>query len=139
MRRALAVAGVAVALAGGVSGLADATQSRPDPRSADGTDVVVSVRTRASLDADLAVASLWAACQPTVRATRLTALSPLGHGRYRLELSPGVGDHGRRRLVGCLEDATIERVVAHVEEVRPSANAHPSGPLSSVPPSPEAS
>lgn len=99
----------------------------------------MSVRTRAGLNADLAVASLWAACQPTVRATRLTALSPLEHGRYRLELSPGVGDHGRRRLVGCLEDTTIERVIAQVEAVRTSTDAYPDRPLPAVAPSVEAS
>ncbi|MGH9223231.1 MAG: hypothetical protein ACRD2W_05495 [Acidimicrobiales bacterium] len=128
-----------MALAGGVSGLADATQSRPDPVSGAGTHVVMSVRTRAGLDADLAVASLWAACQPTVRATRLTALTLLGHGRYRLELSPGIGDHGRRRLVGCLEDATIERVLAQVESVRASSDDDPGHPLSTVTSAVEAS
>ena len=33
-------------------------------------------------------------------------------------VKPALGEHSRRRIVGCLEDATIERVLGDVKEVR---------------------
>ena len=38
------------------------------------------------------------------------ALAPIADGRYRVVLRPAVGDHERRKLVGCLEDLTVDRV-----------------------------
>jgi hypothetical protein len=35
-------------------------------------------------------------------------------GRFRLTIEPEVGEHSWRRLQGCLEDATLDRVKGHV-------------------------
>jgi hypothetical protein len=34
-----------------------------------------------------------------------------------LAVEPALGEHARRRLVGCLEDATVDLVRANVEAV----------------------
>ncbi len=126
MRRRLTAVTVVLAVAVGVVGLAGATQSRPDRVSGEGNEILLSVRTRTGLDPDGAAPALWAACQHTVRHTRLVVLSPVGPAQYRLEVAPAVGELGRRRLVGCLEDATLDRVVADVLSVRPVVAVTPS-------------
>jgi hypothetical protein len=45
-------------------------------------------------------------------------LQPLGGDRYRVVLRPALGRHGELKLVGCLEDLTIDRVLADVKSVR---------------------
>ena len=45
-------------------------------------------------------------------------LDALGDGRYRVVLRPAVGDHDERKLVGCLEDLTVDRVLGDVESFR---------------------
>ena len=42
----------------------------------------------------------------------------LGDGRYRVVLAPAVGEHDQRKLVGCLEDLTIDRVRGDVVAFR---------------------
>ena len=37
---------------------------------------------------------------------------------YRVVLAPAIGRHAKLKLVGCLEDFTIDRVFADVESVR---------------------
>ena len=104
-----------------VVGLSDLTQSRPDPlnRAAD-TEVVFAVdenRFRGGLDG--AATALWAVCagQTTSQPTDGGALAEIEEGRYRLVLRPAIGDGERRKLVGCLEDFTIERVRGSVQTV----------------------
>ena len=46
------------------------------------------------------------------------ALAPIAGGRYRVVLRPAVGDNERRKLVGCLEDLTVDRVLGDVESFR---------------------
>src|SRR5690606_16051310 len=38
-------------------------------------------------------------------------------GTYRVEISPAIGTHGRKRLTGCLADSTLDRVPGPVESV----------------------
>jgi hypothetical protein len=52
-------------------------------------------------------------------------LEPLGGGRYRAVLHPALGKHDGRQLIGCLEDLTVDRVIADVESVR----TLPAGPF----------
>ena len=112
----LLVAGLAVAL---VVGLADVTQNRHDTDRHDGsTTIVVSVSTKRGFDPELATHSLWAACQPTVLANRLVGLTAQADGEHlALAVEPALGEHAQRRLVGCLEDATVDLVSAHVVSV----------------------
>jgi hypothetical protein len=116
VRRALGlVAAVATAVVG-IQALADATQNRPDPASpADATEVVLHVRTKDGYPPALGAEGLWAACRQTVRAARLAApVRTEGEQRFVLALEPALGPHARRRLLGCVQDATIDDVTATV-------------------------
>lgn len=118
MKRALALAVLVAAAIAGVDWLGDLTQDRPD-RVASGsrTEVVLDVHVRHErAPARLATAQgLWGACQHTV-SQRLAApgLIDLGEGRFRAVTEPAIGDHAWRRLQGCLEDMTIDRIRAEV-------------------------
>jgi hypothetical protein len=103
----------------GMVGLADATQNRPDG-SKPGTrsEVVLEVDTRGGYDRKLAAQGLWGTCQQTVDATDLESFRALGDGRFSIVVEPALGDNARKRVVGCLEDTTIDRVLGDVVEVR---------------------
>jgi hypothetical protein len=109
-------AALAVAL---VMELMEVTQNRHDTDRHEGTStIVLSVSTKRGFDRELAAHSLWAACQPTVLANRLVALTRQAGGEHlALAVEPALGEHARRRLVGCLEDATVDLVSAHVVSV----------------------
>jgi hypothetical protein len=99
--------------------LADATQSRPDRIRADEvTELVLDIDVDRYNPGEAAAAdALWAVCAPQTRSRPTTGGGPeaLGDGRYRLVLAPAVGEHDERKLVGCLEDLTIDRVRGDVE------------------------
>ena len=95
--------------------LAELTQNRPD-KVPDGSSTVVEykVMTR-GYAMDLAAVGLWATCQQTIDHARSDGLPRfVGEDRYAVVIEPGLGEHARRRLEGCLEDATIDRVSATV-------------------------
>jgi hypothetical protein len=108
----------------GVDTLSDATQNRPDDVEA-GTrsevvfDVTLRQRNRAEA---VAADTLWSVCAGTI--THATTLSgPTGVGdEWKVTVEPALGEHSRRRLVGCLEDATIDGVLGRVLNLTP----HPS-------------
>lgn len=102
----------------GLNALADLTQSRPD-RVESGTTTVVEI------DVDIrgykgdeldAARALWAVCVGTVDSTSPRPLVDAGDG-YTVSLTPAIGTHGRQRLVGCLEDGTLDRVQGSVLSV----------------------
>jgi len=101
----------------GVDTLADLTQSRPDALADDSTTVIAfDVGTRGYNGTDLdAARALWAVCAASVSgaATGPTA----GGDGYAVSISPAVGTTGSKRLVGCLEDGTLDRVQGHVESM----------------------
>ena len=37
--------------------------------------------------------------------------------RWQVTIEPAIGEHGENRLVGCLEDLTIDRVIGDVVAV----------------------
>jgi hypothetical protein len=124
----LAAAGLATV---GAFGLADVTQNRPDPVDAGTvTAVTFDVDTRDYQRGDGAAAqALWALCSATVGGEVTGPAAPDatadgGHdGGYTVTISPAIGENGRKRLVGCLEDATLDRVMGSVESIttqRPS-------------------
>ncbi len=105
-----------------VDGLSDLTQSRPEApnREAD-TEVVVAVdENRFRGGVDEAAAALWAVCagQTDSRPVDGSALDEIDAGVYRVVLRPAVGEGERRKLVGCLEDFTVERVRGDVRAFR---------------------
>jgi hypothetical protein len=101
----------------GIDALADLTQNRPDP-VVDGTSTVVAfdVGTREYQGSDLdAATALWAVCAATVGGDK-AGPTPSGDG-FTITISPAIGENGRKRLLGCLEDATLDRVQGHVQSV----------------------
>ena len=125
MKRALLLLVLVVGTIIVIDVLADATQSRPDPVRADEvTELVLDVDVdRFNPGEAAAAAALWAVCaaQTRSRPTTTGGPEPLGDGRYRLVLAPAVGEHDQRKLVGCLEDLTIDRVRGDVEMFRHTA------------------
>ena len=119
VRRVLA--GVAVAVGGvvAVDVLADYTQTRPDKKLDTSMEIVFDVSTRNPRRPALQAAQgLWGACQGTIyRGTGAGDVAVEGR-RARVVVHPALGDHGRRRLRGCLEDVTVDRVKAHVVHMR---------------------
>ncbi|MEW6152377.1 MAG: hypothetical protein AB1673_00100 [Actinomycetota bacterium] len=118
MKRFALVAALVVATIGGVDWLADLTQDRPD-RVLRGSrsELVFDVRVRHSFDpAPLDRArGLWGACQHTVwQKLAEPGLVELEAGRFLAVTEPAVGEHAWRRLQGCLEDFTIDRLQGHV-------------------------
>jgi hypothetical protein len=102
-----------------VLGLADATQNRADGlKSGTRSEVVLEVETRNVYDPDVAAQGLWGTCQQTVDHKRLRSFEALGDGRFSIVVEPAIGEHDERRLVGCLEDFTIDRVLGDVIEIR---------------------
>ena len=89
--------------------VADATQSRPDPHP-DRTTIEVHVRVRDGRgSATEEAGALWVACQGRVRLDHVDLVAD-GPGQARLVVSGVMGEHARRKFVGCLEDATLDGV-----------------------------
>lgn len=117
MKRLLAGVIVAGLLGVLVIGLMQVTQNKHTTDRHDGTSTItLSVSTKRGFAPELAATSLWAACQTTVLSNRLVSLTPAG-GDFALAIQPALGEHAERRLVGCLEDATIDLVSAHVVSI----------------------
>jgi len=117
MKRVLLVILALAALGGGIDALADLTQDRPDPdRAGSRSEVVLEVDSRDRTGSDRSSAQgLWGACQGTVRHSLVEpGVVELADGRFRLTTEPALGEHSWRRLQGCLEDATLDRVKARV-------------------------
>ena len=121
MKRTVLLLLAAAALAVGIDALADLTQDRPDrvlPGSRSEVVLDVSSRDRGG-SALLSAQGLWGACQGTVRHRLVDpGLVELSDGRFRLQTEPALGEHSWRRLQGCLEDTTLDRVKAHVVSKR---------------------
>lgn len=111
MRKALVILLVAVLAAAVVDALRDRTQNRPDEASP-GTRSLVTFDVD-TYDAKQPIAeatrALWYACNQTV-ANRLVALRIGEGGSAVATVEPSLGHHERKRLTGCLNDATIDRV-----------------------------
>jgi len=111
MRRLLGMLALLAGLAAGVFELAEHTQNRPDAIGSGTTTVEWSVSTK-GVDATLAATGLWAVCRNTISGLGdhpPIAVDPTA-GRFSVDVTPRLGGHARRRLEGCLEDATIDRI-----------------------------
>ena len=121
MKRALFGLIAVVALFAGIDVLADLTQDRPDhvlPGSR--SEIVLEVFSRDRTgSALLSAQGLWGACQGNVwQRLAEPGVVEVGDGRFQLTVEPEVGEHSWRRLQGCLEDATLDRVKGHVVSKR---------------------
>jgi hypothetical protein len=116
------VIGIALvaALLVGLDAMADATQNRPDDVDPDSTTTLTfSVDTKGFTQGDnVAGQALWAVCATTVD-SRVDGPTPVDGG-WEVTLTPALGHHSEKRLVGCLEDATVDRVSGHLDEIRHS-------------------
>ena len=121
MKRALFGLIAVVVLFAGIDVLADLTQDRPDhvvPGSRSEIVLEVSSRDRTG-SALLSAHGLWGACQGNVwQRLAEPGVVQVGDGRFQLTIEPEVGEHSWRRLQGCLEDATLDRVKGHVVSKR---------------------
>ncbi len=109
----LAVAGIV-----GVGSLADLTQNRPDP-VVDGTATFVNfdVGTRDYSGTDMEAAqALWAVCAATVSGDT-SGPTVAAEGGFTVSIEPAIGTNGRKRLQGCIEDGTLDRVQGHIQSL----------------------
>jgi hypothetical protein len=119
VKRALATVALLAALAVGIVLMMEATQNRPDVRP-EGTITTVefTVSTRDYQRGETAAATaLWAVCSATVGGA-ISPLPELVGDAWRVTIEPRIGEHGENRLVGCLEDVTLDRVLGDVVSLR---------------------
>ena len=130
MKRALLLLGLIVVAVAGIDWLADLTQNRPDPElPGSRSEVVLDVTVRHHWSpAELNTAQgLWGACQHTAfRRLVEPGIMEVGEGRFRVVTEPSLGDNAWRRLKGCLEDITVDRVKADIVSKRDYPPARPS-------------
>lgn len=121
MKRLLIVVALLVAGAGAVDVLGDLTQLRRDPIvPGSRTELVLEIDARDyTLDVDQGARNLVAACAGTSGHNTIDqdAIEVVDKGTVRLTIEPAIGRNNRRKLVGCLEDATVDRLLGHVVSI----------------------
>jgi hypothetical protein len=140
-RRAAGLLAVALTAALAVGGLARLTQNRPDPpQPAHVATLVLQVAHRRDPQrASMLVATVWQRCVTNVLGADAASseLLALGHDRYTALLHPAPGPIATRRLQGCLQDTTTDRIqlqVLTVAGVAPPAATAPSMPSAATGP-----
>ena len=115
MRRTVATLALVLALVGGLFVVREATQNRPDPVVAGSeTTIDFTVDTHRFQRGEPAAAiALWSVCSSTIGGT-VSPVPEANGGAWRVVVTPSIGEHGENRLVGCLEDVTIDRVIGDV-------------------------
>jgi hypothetical protein len=119
MKRIAIVAAVIGAAVAGVLGLASLTQNRPDvavPGSETTLDFRVSTKDY-QRGPSAAATALWAVCSASVDG-EVSAMPVAVGDAWRVTVTPAIGEHGQKRLLGCLEDLTLDRVLGEVVSVR---------------------
>lgn len=124
VRRAAAWVTVAVlvgAVAVGVDALRDATMTMPEePETDSALEITLDVDTREAFGGSTSdlVLALYVACRVRLPdETRAVEIADSAEGVGRLVVAPAIGPTSQRRLIGCLEDATLDRVSAEVVSV----------------------
>lgn len=124
MKRLVGYVALALALFVGVNLMMDATQNRPDaPAAGSSSTIDFTVDTRDFQRGEPAAAdALWAVCAATVGGD--VSLRPEAvDAAWRVTVTPAIGHHGQKRLVGCIEDVTIDRVVGHVVDIHTTTSS----------------
>jgi hypothetical protein len=118
VKRALTTVAVVAALVVGIGVMRELTQNRPDvPVEGSETTVDFTIDTRRFDRGEPAAATaLWAVCAQTVGG-EISPVPAAVDGAWRVTITPAIGEHGENRLVGCLEDATLDRVIGDVVEL----------------------
>ena len=119
MKRLCLAVVLGLGLVMGLFALADATQNRPDdPTPGTRTEIAFTVDVKDFGRGEAgASAALWSVCSATVDG-EVSPVPTASDARWVVSISPALGEHGEKRLVGCLEDATIDRVSATVVALR---------------------
>lgn len=99
-----------------VDQLADLTQTRPERVRRDyATRITMEVRNRRDRPSILAAEALWATCRWRMRRMVVdTEIQAVGDYRFEVTITPELGATGRRRLKGCIEDVTLDRIKGNV-------------------------
>jgi hypothetical protein len=111
----LVVLGVVV-----VKALGDATQTREDVRDRGKmTEIVFHLEGRNYRQSlDTAANGLFGKCTATVSGTLVDpGITAMGGGTYKFAVTPTLGHHGQERLLGCMNDLSIDRLKSNVESV----------------------
>jgi len=119
VRRVLVLVAVAAAVVGFLIGLASMTKTVSDrvpPGSSSIVTFDVDIRRYPHGKAE-AAAVVWAACQGTTHSRATPDGVVAADGRFRVQVRPALGEHARRRLLGCLQDMTVDRIRAHVHSI----------------------
>jgi hypothetical protein len=124
VRAAVVILLVAVLAAAAIDALGDRTQNRPDTLSP-GTSsrIVFDVDTYdAEQPIEEAARALWYTCAQTIP-NQLVSIDVADGGTAAAVVTPELGTHARKRMEGCLEDATIDRIRGDVLSVETVARA----------------
>jgi hypothetical protein len=117
IRLVVTVATLAVLAWMGGDALIEGAQSRPDPADRPvSTTIDLTILHRGDgPPATVAADALWVACRSTLGSLPVTAkVNARGESGATLELRPGIGRLGVRRLTGCLGDLRLDLVRADV-------------------------
>jgi hypothetical protein len=121
MRALFGLVAVGIVSVLGVVALADATKFEGQTEAAGTTRVVFSVDTKNYHHPEHdAARALWFTCVSAVswdESTPPRSLGDAADGEYTATVSPALGEDSRRRLRGCLEDATLDRISARVRSI----------------------
>jgi hypothetical protein len=118
--RPLLILLIAAVLAVGVDQLGDLTQTRPEAIDPDSrAQVTLSVEIHGYLGpTEDAARALWAVCQPQLGSrTRVLSPAQVSGAQLSVIVSPAPGPTSTKRLRGCLDDATIDRVRGDLDSV----------------------
>jgi hypothetical protein len=118
MKRTIGYVALALALFVSARLIMKATQDGPDqrvPGSSSTIEFTVAANDKQGGESAAADA-LWTVCSTTVDGTVSRRPQALGDA-WRATIAPAIGPHGHKRLVGCIEDMTIERVFGHVRSI----------------------
>jgi hypothetical protein len=107
---------VSLATVAAINALAEATESRPESvDAAHATLIDMQIEQKRTPRSEGAIAeALWTACRNTVPPDVGLVETLEVEGGVRLVVDRGLGELRRRRLFGCLEDATLDLVQASV-------------------------
>jgi hypothetical protein len=121
VKRALLAVVLLLAGAAAVDQLGDSFQSRADHMSPDSRSEITLRVSADDYKGDPAQAAdaIVAACRGSVRNRVLDdpGVVEVEPGTYRFSVQPGLGKNNRVKLVGCLQDLTIDRIQASVVSV----------------------
>lgn len=118
MKRGAALALAVVACVGLFAGLQEMTETQPPERgTGEATSLLFTIDGNGVNDsrATLAAQQLWERCRDATAMPLIQAgMTSLNDGLFAATIHPSLSEHDELRLLGCLEDASVDRVQLHV-------------------------